>query len=316
MIIKKPHHLANLETLLQVHRYLLCVDLEATCDDYPPGMSDEQKAAHQLLVPRDEMETIEIGAVMIDLRAGCRVVGEFNRFVQPVLHPELTDFCRGLTTITQANVDGAQSYAVVAGEVATFLEPFMAEGWMWCSWGDYDAKQLQEDAQRAGVLPMLDIGLHTNLKKWFWKMFDCRALGLRPAVEALGLQWFGTYHRGIDDARNLAGLVWAITRASGPLPEARHNWMHSENARELSAMIMGLVNTQIMELCEQPFYDAALVQALEQLILKVRNEAWDLRSDDSLAVLVFQRRYGHKYWQYRSELASAADLFGGSNEHE
>ncbi|KPC17648.1 Exonuclease [Pseudomonas amygdali pv. lachrymans] len=48
---------------------------------------------------------------------------------------------------------------------------------------------------------------HTNLKKWHWKALNCRAMGLKNAVLDLGLDWVGTYHRGIDDARNVASVV-------------------------------------------------------------------------------------------------------------
>jgi inhibitor of KinA sporulation pathway (predicted exonuclease) len=48
---------------------------------------------------------------------------------------------------------------------------------------------------------------HMNIKKWHWKIFNCQAMSLRPAVENAGIEWSGQYHRGIDDARNLGLLV-------------------------------------------------------------------------------------------------------------
>lgn len=209
-MIKRPAHLGNLQNLLHGHRYLLCVDLEATCDGWPAGFTDDQKAAHPLLVTKDEMEMIEFGGVVIDLLHDGKVVGEFSRFIRPALHPKLTEFCIGLTTISQADVDGAQGYAEVAEELEAFVKPFRAEGLLWCSWGDYDARQLQADANRAGIPAMLYGLVHTNMKKWHWKIFRCRAMGLRSAVEDLGLEWSGVYHRGIDDARNLARLCVKI----------------------------------------------------------------------------------------------------------
>lgn len=66
MEINKPQHLQAFRELLGNTRYLLCVDLEATCDEYPEGLTDEQKLEHKLLVQRDEMETIEVGAVVLE----------------------------------------------------------------------------------------------------------------------------------------------------------------------------------------------------------------------------------------------------------
>ena len=213
MQIKKPQHLQAFRELLGNTRYLLCVDLEATCDEFPAGLTDEQKLEHRLLVQRDEMETIEVGAVVLDLHHAAANVSEFCRFVRPVLNPVLTDFCKSLTTIDQVDVDSAGTYAEVKQELDEYLAPFKADGLMWCSWGDYDAKQLAIDADRNGCSPMLEDVPHTNAKKWHWKVLSCKAMSLRPAVEDADIEWTGQYHRGIDDARNLGLLVGEILRS-------------------------------------------------------------------------------------------------------
>lgn len=213
MQIKKPQHLRALQELLAGTRYLLCVDLEATCDEYPEGLTDEQKLEHKLAVHRDEMETIEVGAVVLDLHQSAKIVSEHTWFVRPVLNPILTDFCTSLTTIDQVDVDSAGTYNEVRQALDDYLAPFKSEGLMWCSWGDYDAKQLAMDAERNSCEPMLAGLSHTNAKKWHWKVLNCRAMALRPAVEDWGIEWSGQYHRGIDDARNLGVLVGEILRA-------------------------------------------------------------------------------------------------------
>ncbi|WP_122846596.1 3'-5' exonuclease [Pseudomonas viridiflava] len=198
--VRKPQHLGALRELLHPYQYLLCIDLEATCDeDAKPG-----EPPRHLIVPRENMETIEIGLAVVDL-SSLQLVDQFQSFIRPSLHPVLTDFCRRLTTIKQSDVDDALGYVNVAGMLDAFLEAYPNSAW--CSWGDYDYKQLQKDALRLNCAPMLDGMLHTNLKKWHWKVFNCKALGLQPAVEMLGLEWEGTYHRGIDDARNLSNVA-------------------------------------------------------------------------------------------------------------
>ncbi|PBK49101.1 exonuclease [Pseudomonas syringae pv. actinidiae] len=206
MEVKKPTQLAALRQWLEGSRYLLCVDLEATCDDYPEGLSESERELYQLQVPRDEMETIEIGAVLIDLHRAGEVVAEFESFVRPVLHSKLTAFCTQLTTIEQSDVDGAAGYADVASQIREFLTPYAGDV-QWCSWGDYDRKQLLADAQRLGCEAMLDSLNHASMKRWHWKLFACRGMGLKPAAESLALKWQGQYHRGIDDARNLTAIV-------------------------------------------------------------------------------------------------------------
>lgn len=61
-----------------MRRYLV-LDLEATCDDVGA-------------VPREEMEIIEIGAALLQ-PSTWEITDEFNAFVRPVRHPQLTEFC-------------------------------------------------------------------------------------------------------------------------------------------------------------------------------------------------------------------------------
>lgn len=117
--------------LLPIADYYCVVDLEATCDDQDPPA-----------VPRDEMETIEIGAVMINGRT-LWTVAEFQAFVRPVRHPKLTDFCTSLTSITQTDVDQAPTFSEVLTQFLTWANGF--QGWRLCSWGAYDTKQIRRD---------------------------------------------------------------------------------------------------------------------------------------------------------------------------
>ena len=96
--------LQSIQNLLAPYRYLYCVDLEATCDEV-----DESESPRPLEVAPDQMETIEIGLVVIDLET-LEIVDEFQRFVRPQINPTLTDFCKKLTSIQQADVDGAGTY--------------------------------------------------------------------------------------------------------------------------------------------------------------------------------------------------------------
>lgn len=181
--------------MLEPAPYYLVVDLEATCDD---GGA----------VPRDESEIIEIGAVLVEGET-LRPVDEFQTFVRPVLHPTLTAFCTELTTITQADVDGAPTFP----EVAPLLGDF-GEGAVFCSWGNYDRNQLAADARRHDIAMPLP-GPHLNLKELFARAMGGKKQGNRGALAKVGLAATGTHHRGIDDARNIARLLpYALGRAA------------------------------------------------------------------------------------------------------
>jgi 3'-5' exoribonuclease 1 len=195
----KLHHLQAIQNLLAPYRYLYCVDLEATCDEV--GVNEPPRS---LVVVPDQMETIEIGLVVIDLES-LEIIDEFQRFVRPQINPTLTAFCKKLTSIQQADVDGARTYQEVGDELRVFTARYPNAAW--ASWGDYDARQLQRDAGLAGCASMLAGSPHFNAKKWHAGLYDDRPKGLKQTVESMDLVWHGTYHRGIDDARNVASIL-------------------------------------------------------------------------------------------------------------
>ena len=87
--------------------YYLVIDFEATCCDRGS-------------VPREQMEIIEIGAVMVDGRR-LEAVAEFQSFVRPVRHPILTVFCTQLTSITQQQLAAAPTF----GEMLQSFRPWV-----------------------------------------------------------------------------------------------------------------------------------------------------------------------------------------------
>jgi inhibitor of KinA sporulation pathway (predicted exonuclease) len=168
----------------------LVVDLEATCDE------DKR-------IPREEMEIIEIGAVMLDKRYD--EVDRFTLFVKPVVHTVLTPFCTKLTSIRQSQVDKAPGFAEAAGRFATWFRLYDPE--LWSSWGGYDARQFEQDCQRHGVTNPLANLRHINAKDEYTRMTGQRAGGLGRVLQDLNLRFEGTHHRGVDDAVNIGRIV-------------------------------------------------------------------------------------------------------------
>lgn len=173
--------------------HLLALDVEATCDE--GGR-----------LPRQEMEVIEIGAVIAN--AACEVASEFQTFIRPVRHPRLTPFCTRLTSIVQADVDGASSFPEAMQAFKTWFSGYPGLVW-WGSWGDYDRKQLEQDCALHGLSSSVVLpGRHVNLKEAFRETLGlARKPGLNEAVRIVGLEFAGTHHRGIDDARNIGRLL-------------------------------------------------------------------------------------------------------------
>lgn len=164
----------------------IVVDFEATC-----CASNE--------FSREEMEIIEIGACAIG--AGYSKIGEFSKFVKPKRNPVLSEFCIGLTTIVQSDVDGANGFSQVLSEFERWLGDF--ENPVFCSWGRFDKAQLKKDCLFHGVAYPFGEE-HLNLKLLF---SNGKKFGVGQALSSLGYSFEGTQHRGIDDARNISRLL-------------------------------------------------------------------------------------------------------------
>lgn len=171
--------------------YYLIVDLEATCSD-------------DGTVPRHEMEIIEIGALMQSPRT-FEVESEFQTFVRPVRHPELTEFCTELTGITQEHVASARPFREALAAMHDWMYAF--GDWLFCSWGDYDRNQFLQDCDfHRLAYPFRS--RHLNLKAEFSRAIGrTKKLGIAEAIRHLGMKFEGSHHRGLDDARNIARIV-------------------------------------------------------------------------------------------------------------
>jgi 3'-5' exoribonuclease 1 len=148
-------------------------------------------------------ETIEIGAYKMD-RYG-EVSSYFKRFIRPILHPQLSLFCRQLTSIEQPDVNRAREFTSVIEDFQDWVD-IWGEEYLLCSWGGFDQRLLRQDCE-----------LHRLETEWLESFInvkqqyhDIRGLhrrrGLKRAVEAEGFEWEGEHHRALPDAMNLTKL--------------------------------------------------------------------------------------------------------------
>ena len=155
-------------------------------------------------IPRGHMEIIEIGAVMAEA-TDFQPVGEFHSFVRPVTHPHLTAFCTELTSIRQNDVDAAPPFREAIALFQAWLAQY--DSFVFCSWDDYDRKQLQKDCLFHRVSNPIDAP-HCNVKRILVDRHHLsKKLTLAHAIRLAGLEFLGTHHRGIDDARNVVRLL-------------------------------------------------------------------------------------------------------------
>ena len=111
----------------------IVLDLEATC--WKDRNANKQN------------EIIEIGALKIN-REG-NIESEFSEFIKPKLNPELSAFCKELTTIKQSEIDSAETYNIVIDRFKEWLD--VKQEFVLCSWGFYDKKQFAKDCDLHGL---------------------------------------------------------------------------------------------------------------------------------------------------------------------
>ncbi|THH41629.1 3'-5' exonuclease [Neolewinella litorea] len=160
-------------------------DIEATCwEGRPPGMVQE---------------TIEIGA--FEVNAYGEVGAAFSRLIKPILHPQLSHFCRQLTNIDQSDINRSRDFSRVIQAFQDWID-VDGEPYALAAWGSFDERQLRQDCD---LHRMDDYWLdpHINLKAQYR---DIRSLpkkrGLASAIRHEGFEWTGEQHRALDDAEN------------------------------------------------------------------------------------------------------------------
>lgn len=163
----------------------IIVDLEATCWENKENSPNE---------------IIEIGAVCIN-QAG-EWVDQFDTFVQPKVHPVLSEFCTSLTSIRQADVDEAPTFPVALEGFQEWIQTYTENSYMLCSWGYYDQVQFKDDCLLHGLA--IDwLQPHISLKHQYANLKNLRRpIGMKKALQKEGIALEGTHHRGIDDAIN------------------------------------------------------------------------------------------------------------------
>ncbi len=195
--------------------HLVVLDFEATCDgDTPP----------------DPQEIIEFPSVLLRLEDR-EVVDEFESFVRPLHHPELTPFCTELTSITQAQVDDAPLFPEVFDAHQRWLtshglplEPDATGDLPYAlvTCGDWDLQKILPRQLRA-TDPPIDFVPHPyrrwiNAKVPFHAALPkLRRAGMARMLEALDLKLEGRHHRGIDDTRNITKIVCALIERGQPM---------------------------------------------------------------------------------------------------
>lgn len=171
---------------------ILIVDLEATCWEGRPPRGQES-------------EIIEIGVCILNTGTG-KISKNEGILIKPRLS-KVSPFCTELTTLTQNILDNE---GIALEDAFDILKAeYDSEELTWASYGNYDLSMLRNQAERFYIdYPMSDN--HINVKTLFGQIHPGirKSVGMNRALGELGLVLEGTHHRGVDDARNIARILY------------------------------------------------------------------------------------------------------------
>lgn len=175
---------------------IIVVDLEATCWEGKPYGNEVS-------------EIIEIGICILNIKSG-DIRQNQGILVQPT-KSRISPFCTKLTTITP---DLIQNEGISFKDACNLIRAeYNSYDYIWASYGDYDFNMFTKQCK----LRNIDFPLshkHINVKELFRQTKGLKKkLGMNGALETLKIPLEGTHHRGIDDAKNIAKILyWCLNQ--------------------------------------------------------------------------------------------------------
>lgn len=202
---------SNKRRRAQNFSYIIVLDFESTCWKDKKGLQ----------------EIIEFPCVLLDVGC-CKIVSEFQQYVQPQEQPVLSSFCTELTGITQNQVDNGvplptclmlfnqwlkkleQEKDILLLEPNQEYSPYEKESKNLCAlatWTDWDLQVcLNCECQRKQIKKPTFFNQWIDLRATYKNFYERKPTGLKGSLEDLGIRFNGREHCGLDDARNTAAL--------------------------------------------------------------------------------------------------------------
>lgn len=149
-------------------------------------------------------EIIEVGA--IELRPPDYANGRsYESFVRPRFFPKLSEFCRGLAIVEQADVDGGVDAAEMIERLAQLSEPDKTR---LVAWGDSDYAVLDNLCRKYGLANPFPSDRYIDLAAAYRNL--CGHTHRSPLAVVLaerGIEQTGYAHTALADALNTAALL-------------------------------------------------------------------------------------------------------------
>ncbi|QQP42446.1 3'5' exoribonuclease 1like, partial [Caligus rogercresseyi] len=173
-------------------------------------------------------EIIEFPAVLVSSRTAT-VVDTFHEYIRPLINTRLSTFCTNLTGISQSTVDGSETFLNVHDKFLDWME-FHGLGSKYTfslvTDGPFDMGRFLYLQTQHSSLQYPAYALNwVNLRKCFSNFYKptyhhhqghqhekTSTPGLQVMLGSLGLEFQGSPHSGIDDAKNIARIVIRLLR--------------------------------------------------------------------------------------------------------
>lgn len=171
---------------------IIVIDLEATCWK---GVQPKGQVS----------EIIEIGIALLDANTGA--ITDNTGLLIKLTRSVVSQFCTELTTITQELLE---TEGISFDEACKFLAKNYWQ-YTWASYGAYDLKMIKSQCEIRKITYPLSQD-HINVKELFTEVKELnKKVGMNGALQILNIPLEGTHHRGVDDAKNIAKvLYWCL----------------------------------------------------------------------------------------------------------
>lgn len=178
--------------------YICVVDFEATCEEGNP--------------PEFIHEIIEFPVVLLNTHT-LEIEDTFQQYVKPEINPKLSEFCVGLTGITQDIVDKADTFPQVLQNVVDWMrQRELGTKYSYCMLtdGSWDMSKFLNIQCRVSRIKHPSFAKKwINIRKSYGNFYKVprNQTKLMIMLEKLGMSYDGRPHSGLDDSKNIARIA-------------------------------------------------------------------------------------------------------------
>lgn len=152
-------------------------------------------------MPFEDMESIRIGAVKLDLTT--RKIHFFDRFIKPQHFSGLSSFCKELTGINNSDIENATSFKEVMEDFLYWVDGIKKTRFF--SWSKSDLLRLKSDGDRynlpSSILKKIE-DRYVDFQAVFTKRVSFGNVSVENALKLYNLSFIGNPHEPMYDSLN------------------------------------------------------------------------------------------------------------------